>query len=80
MKVQLDREQVIIFTVHHRIEGELHLPPTTRLSDRMNQAKDFLPITSSRIYSMDGRLLYETNVVMVHKAHVVMLMERHATV
>ncbi|MGQ0570475.1 MAG: DUF6812 domain-containing protein [Armatimonadota bacterium] len=80
MKVQLDREQVIIFTVHHRIEGELHLPSTTRLSDRMNQAKDFLPITSSRIYSMDGRLLYETNVVMVHKAHVVMLMERHATV
>jgi len=80
VKVQLDREQVIIFTVHHRIEGELHLPSTTRLSDRMNQAKDFLPITSSRIYSMDGRLLYETNVVMVHKAHVVMLMERHATV
>jgi hypothetical protein len=77
MKVEMDREQVIIFTVHHRIEGELHLPSTSRLSDRMNQAKDFLPITSARIYSMEGRLLYEIDAVMVHKAHVVMMMERH---
>ena len=79
MKVEMDREQVVIFTVHHRIEGDLHLPSTSRLSDRMNQAKDFLPITSAKIYSMDGRLLYDTNVVMVHKAHVVMMMERHET-
>jgi hypothetical protein len=79
MKVEMDREQVVIFTTHHRIEGELHLPSTSRLSDRMNQAKDFLPITSAKIYSMDGRLLYDTSVVMVHKAHVVMMMERYET-
>lgn len=79
MKVELDREQVIIFTIHHRVEGELHLPSTTRLSDRMNQAKDFLPITNARIYSVDGQLLYTTSAVMVHKTHVVMLMERHET-
>jgi len=79
MKVEMDRESVIIFTPHHRIEGELHLPSTTRLSDRMNQAKDFLPITSARVYALDGRLLYSTSAVMVHKAHVVMLMERHET-
>jgi hypothetical protein len=79
MRVEMDREQVVIFTPHHRIEGELHLASTQRLSDRMNQAKDFLPITSARVYSLDGRLLYDTDVVMVHKAHVVMMMERHET-
>ncbi|MBI3997508.1 MAG: hypothetical protein HY355_00645 [Armatimonadetes bacterium] len=79
MKVELDREQVILFTPHHRIEGDLHLPATARLSDRLNAAKDFLPITSARVFSLDGRLLYETNVVLVHKAHVVMMMERHET-
>jgi hypothetical protein len=80
MKVDLDREQVMIFAMHHRVEGDLHLPATTRLSDRMNQAKDFLPITNAKIYSLDGQLLYSTGVVMVHKTHVVMLMERHETV
>jgi hypothetical protein len=80
MKVDLDREQVVLFTAMHRIEGELHLSATQRLSDRMNQAKDFLPITAARVYAHDGRLLYETAVVMVHKAHVVMMMERHETV
>jgi hypothetical protein len=77
--VDLDREQVVIFTIHHRIEGELHLPSTSRLSDRLNQAKDFLPITAARIYDLTGRMLYDTGVVMVHKAHIVMMMERHET-
>ncbi|MDR7556487.1 MAG: hypothetical protein QN157_12885 [Armatimonadota bacterium] len=79
MKVQLDREQVVVFTPFHRIEGDLHLPSTARLSDRLNAAKDFLPITSARLFSLDGRLLYETEVVLVNKAHVVMMMERHET-
>ena len=80
MKVEMDREHVVIFTPHHRIEGALHLSATQRLSDRMNQAKDFLPITGARVFSLDGRLLYETEVVMVHKAHVVLMMEHHETV
>ncbi len=79
MKAELDREHVIIFTPHHRIEGELHLPSTVRISDRLNQSKDFLPITNARVFALDGRLLYETSAVMVHKAHVVMMMERHET-
>ncbi len=77
MKVELDREQVVIFTPAHRIEGELHLPATARLSDRLNQAKDFLAITSARVYSLDDRLLYDARVLMLHKSHIVMLMERN---
>ncbi|MDR7419652.1 MAG: hypothetical protein QN178_12165 [Armatimonadota bacterium] len=80
MKVEMDREPVVLFTPHHRIEGELHLSATQRLSDRMNQAKEFLPITGAKVFSLDGRLLYESDVVMVHKAYVVMMMERHETV
>jgi hypothetical protein len=80
MKAEMDREPIVIFTPYHRIEGDLHLASTQRLSDRMNQAKDFLPITSARVFSLDGRLLYEMNVVMVHKAYVVMMMERHETI
>ncbi len=80
MRAPLDREQVVLFTALHRIEGDLHLPAASRISDRLNTARDFLPITSARVYAHDGRLLYETDVVMVNKAHLVMLLERHATV
>jgi hypothetical protein len=80
MKVPLDREQVVLFTPLHRIEGDLHLPPASRLSDRLNAARDFLPITSARIFAHDGRLLYESDVVLVGKAHLVMLLERHEAV
>lgn len=80
MKVELDRSYVIIYTPSHRIEGQVHLPSTARLSDRLNQAKDFMAITSARIFSHDGLLLYETDFVMVHKAHIVMLLERHGAV
>jgi hypothetical protein len=45
----------------------------------LNQSKDFLPITNARVFALDGRLIYETSAVMVHKAHVVMMMERHET-
>lgn len=79
MKVEMDREQVMVFTPIHRIEGDVHLSSTQRLSDRLNQAKEFLPITSARVYALDGRLLYETDVVMVNKAHIVMMLERHET-
>lgn len=78
MKVALEREPVTLFTSHHCIEGDLHLPSTGRVSDRLNASKDFLPITSARVYALDGRLQYETEVVLVHKAHIVMILERDA--
>ncbi len=80
MKVELDREQVVIFTPSHRIEGELHLPSSARLSDRLNQAKDFLAITSARVFTLDDRPLYEAGVVFLHKSYIVMLMERHEAI
>jgi hypothetical protein len=79
MKVELDREHVVLYTQLNRVEGEVHLPSTARLSDRLNAAKDFVPITSARVFSLDGNLLYTSDMVLVHKAHIVMIMERHET-
>lgn len=78
MKIELERQPVVVWTTLHRIEGELPLPPTARISDRLNQGRDFVPITNARVYSLDGQFLYETDVVLLNRLQVVMMLERDA--
>ncbi len=78
MKIELERQPIVVWTTLHRIEGELPLPPTARISDRLNQSRDFLPITNARVYSLDGQFLYESAAVLLNRSHVVMMVERDA--
>lgn len=78
MKIELERQPIVVWTTLHRIEGELPLPPTARISDRLNQSRDFLPITNARVYSLDGQLLYEVPVAVLNRQQVVMMLERDA--
>ncbi len=79
MKIELERQPIVVWTVLHRIEGELPLPPTARISDRLNQGRDFVPITSARIYSLEGQFLFESPVVLLNRGQVVMMLERDAS-
>ncbi len=79
MKIELERQPVVVWTVLHRIEGELPLPPTARISDRLNQGRDFVPITNARIYSLEGQFLFESPVVLLNRGQVVMMVERDAS-
>ncbi|HEV8339598.1 MAG TPA: hypothetical protein VGR25_08075 [bacterium] len=76
MKIELDRQPILLYTVLHRIEGDLPLPPTSRISDRLNQSRDFLPITNAKVYTLEGQFLYETEVLLLNKDQVVMMLER----
>ena len=78
MKIELERQPVVVWTTLHRIEGELPLPPTARISDRLNQGRDFVPITNARVYTLEGQFLYEAPVVLLNRQHVVMMLERDA--
>ncbi len=79
MKIELEHQPVVVWTVLHRIEGELPLPPTARISDRLNQGRDFVPITNARIYSLEGQFLFESPVVLLNRGQVVMMVERDAS-
>ncbi len=79
MKIELERQPIVAWTLLHRIDGELPLPPTARISDRLNQARDFLPITNARVYTLDGKLLYEAPVALLNRQQVVMMLEREAS-
>ena len=76
MKVELKRQPVLLYTPLHRIEGELPVPATSRISDRLNQERDFLPLTNARVYTLDGRLLFESPVLFLNRQQVVMMLER----
>ncbi len=78
MKIELERQPVVVWTTLHRIEGELPLPPTARISDRLNQGRDFVPITNARVYTLEGQFLYEAPVVLLNRQQVVMMLERDA--
>lgn len=54
-----DTIRVMIITMYHRIEGEMHVLEGSRLTDSLNaRGKDFYAITDARIYNIsDGALL-----------------------
>ena len=54
LKVKRDTIEVIIYTEHHRVEGEIHTPPAGRLSDFTNSRSDqsFIAVTNAKIYAL----------------------------
>lgn len=75
MKVSMVAQPVTIYTVHHRIDGEMPLPEYGRLSDRLNQGREFIPITRAAVSTLTGERLFALDVLMVNKAYVVMVHE-----
>lgn len=78
LRVPKERREVVIYTHNHRIEGEIYLLADSRLSDELNlKVKEFLPVTSARVYSITGdSLLYETDFVTVNKHSIDIVLTR----
>ena len=59
------KTQVIILTKHFRIEGEIDLLPGARLTDFMNNSKEFMAVTSARVADHDGKELLKEEFINV---------------
>lgn len=69
-----ERKESIIFTRNFRIEGEIHVLASSRLSDELNiRAKEFLPVTNAKLYSLDNKLVYEVGLVLLNKYSIDMI-------
>ncbi len=73
MDILMERRPITLYTPTQRIEGELHVPKDARVSDRLNQTRDFIPLTNARVYSLADRLLYARKALIVNKAFIVAL-------
>ncbi len=67
----------IIQTTSHRIEGKVHIRPDDRLKDELSSSDCFLAVTDAIIYDVDGRVLYETNFLSVHRDQIIWIIPLH---
>jgi hypothetical protein len=69
LKVSKERKEVVIFTHHHKVVGEMYLMMDSRISDELNvKIREFIPVTNASIYAINGDcLLYTADFVSVNK-------------
>lgn len=60
--------RVIIQCLDTRIHGTVHLNPANRLSDEINEADLFLPVTDARVIGEDEKL--EAGFISVNKQNI----------
>jgi hypothetical protein len=55
MAAEEDRKKVTILTGAYRIKGYIHLFPNSRVTDYMNESKDFIAVTGAEVWEVEGR-------------------------
>lgn len=79
LKVRKDRMAVVIYTQHHKIEGDIHLHPDARMTDFLNLTAvgTFLAVTDAAVYAWPAETpLYTANVVDVNRNHVTLVIPK----
>lgn len=59
LKAERIKQKAIIIVPKYKIQGILYLPPDTRLTDFINTARQFIPVTDASIYDLDSDKLIE---------------------
>jgi hypothetical protein len=63
------------------IEGTVHLKSDNRLKDELNDGEMFIAITQARVWQVGSdKLIYEPEVLIVHKNEIAWIFPREATV
>ncbi len=78
MKSRKDQIRVVIYTPHHKIQGEIHLYENSRLSDILNTeniSKDFLPITNAVLTDLRINRTHKAGFISLNKSHIEMVIE-----
>ena len=66
---------VVIHTCSYRIEGKLHVKYNHRALDSLNDEDPFIPITSARVFDLEGLPMIERDFIAVNKREIVFLYE-----
>ena len=67
MNDQEDKQKVRIYTPHFKITGYLGIYAGVRLTDYMNESKDFISITDAEVISRDGKPVVRAKFINVRK-------------
>ncbi len=67
-KIGLD---VIIQTTTTCVRARLHIRPENRLSDEINNAEEFIPVTNAVVHDNNGNLLYKSRMLLLNTHQIV---------
>ena len=58
----------MIQTTQHRIQGLVHIRPNGRFKDELDNDEPFLAVTSAKVFSETGEVLFETEFISVRRS------------
>ena len=71
------KTKVTIFTETYRIKGYIDLVPGARVTDYINDAKDFIAITDAEVREAEGRIVMNTAFLNLSRDHIVIVTPGH---
>jgi hypothetical protein len=64
---------VIIQTTRQVIRGTIHVRPSERVIDEINNSEKFIAVTAAVVSDLDGNLLYESSFITLNRDQIVWL-------
>jgi hypothetical protein len=62
---------VIIQTITHRVEGNIHVCSGTRVKDELERDEKSLAITNATVYTPDGQAIYQCKFMSLQRSQIV---------
>ncbi len=75
-KVKKDKLTVVILTRDHRVHGEVHIQPGTRLTDFVNSKPDngFIAVTNAEVVPLSKTEdVFRTDYLAINKSYITMV-------
>ncbi len=69
--VTKEPKAVILQTLLHRIEGNIHTRRDERLKEAVNVDGEFIAVTDAIIYNSQGMKVFENDFILVNSEHIV---------
>jgi hypothetical protein len=81
MKIDKSQQDVIVYTLHHRLEGKMYTYRGARVLDELNAGvKSFIALTDTNVYSLTGNdVIYKAPFIALNKAHIVHVLPKGET-
>ena len=70
---------VVILTADYRIRGDIDVAPDERITDYITTAKSFLAVTNAEVRTLEGRIMFTSSFINVHRDHIVVVAPEELT-
>lgn len=70
MTTESHKTRIIILTASYRITGNIHLVAGARVTDYMQDSRDFIAVTDADVWEIGGRKVFSAPFVNISRDHI----------